>query len=81
MWRNSHLGTMGRAYEGDTSYPTWILPTEHTKSAVVMADWDAVNDLAMNQTVPGTHLTPRWWSLGITSMDDLDMMEGNIFSQ
>lgn len=80
MWRNSHLGTMGRAYEGDTSYPTWILPTEHTKSAVVMADWDAVNDLAMKQTVPGTHLTPRWWSLGITSLDGLGTNVGDIFT-
>lgn len=66
MWRDSHLGTMGRAYEGDTSYPEWILPTENTKSAIAMANWTAVNNLALNQTKPGTTLMPRFWDLGIT---------------
>lgn len=70
MWRNSHLGTMGRAYEGDTSYPDWILPTEFTKSAIAMANWTDVNNIALNQTVPGTNLMPRFWSLGITSLNN-----------
>lgn len=67
MWRNSHLGTMGRAYEGDTSHPDWILPTEYTKSAIAMYNWSDVNGIALNQTKPGTHLMPRFWGLGIAS--------------
>jgi len=64
MWRNSHFFcTMGRAYEGDTSYPDWILPTEYTKSAIAMNNWYDVNAAALNYTLPGTHLTPRYWSL------------------
>jgi hypothetical protein len=65
MWRNAHLGTMGRAYEGRTAYPTWILPTEYTKSAINMADWAAVNRAALNQTLPGTQIMPRFWDLNI----------------
>jgi hypothetical protein len=65
MWRNAHLGTMGRAYEGRTAYPTWILPTEYTKSAIAMADWDAVNRAALKLTMPGTQVKPRFWDLGI----------------
>jgi hypothetical protein len=68
MWRNSHLGTMGRAYEGDTSSPDWILPTEYTESSISMKDWTDINNIALNQTLPGTHLTPRFWDLGITSL-------------
>lgn len=64
MWRNSHFFcTMGRAYEGDTSYPDWILPTEYTKSSIAMNNWYDVNAAALNYTLPGTHLTPRYWSL------------------
>jgi hypothetical protein len=66
IWRNSHLGTMGRAYEGDTSYPIQILPTEFTKSAIAMYNWYDVNSNALNQTVPGTHLMPRFWDLGVS---------------
>lgn len=77
MWRNSHLGTMGRAYEGDTSRPEWILPTEFTKSAIAMANWTKVNKIALNQTVPGTHLMPRFWSLGITSLDNSSKEAGD----
>ena len=67
MWRNAHLGTMGRAYEGDTSHPDWILPTEYTDSAISMRYWADVNSIALNQTLPGTHLKPRFWDLGILS--------------
>lgn len=70
MWRNSHLGTMGRAYEGDTSYPEWILPMEYTKSAIALADWSQVNNDALNYTLPGTYLTTRFWDLGINSLND-----------
>ena len=71
MWRNAHLGTMGRAYEGDTSSPDWILPTEYTDSAIAMRNWAQVNSIALNQTEPGTQLTPRFWDLGITSFNSL----------
>ncbi len=68
MYRNSHFFcSMGRAYEGDTSHPDWILPTEYTKSAIAMANWNDINGVALNYTLPGTHLTPRYWSLDLTS--------------
>ncbi len=68
MYRNSHFFcSMGRAYEGDTSHPDWILPTEYTKSAIAMANWYNINGVALNYTLPGTHLTPRYWSLDLTS--------------
>jgi len=65
MWRNAHLGTMGRAYEGLTAYPTWILPLDYTKSAINMADWAAVNREALKYTLPGTHIMPRMWDINI----------------
>lgn len=65
MWRNAHLGTMGRAYEGCTAYPTWILPLDYTKSAINMADWAAVNREALKYTLPGTHIMPRLWDTNI----------------
>lgn len=65
MWRNAHLGTMGRAYEGQTAYPTWILPLDYTKSAINMADWAAVNREALKYTLPGTHIMPRMWDINI----------------
>ncbi|BAI61278.1 hypothetical protein MCP_1206 [Methanocella paludicola SANAE] len=65
MWRNAHLGTMGRAYEGLTAYPTWILPLDYTKSAINMADWAAVNREALKYTLPGTHIMPRLWDINI----------------
>jgi hypothetical protein len=75
MWRNSHLGTIGRAYEGDTSYPTWILPTEFTKSAISMYNWYDVNNMALAYTMPGMHLERRFWDLGLLTQyvpaDDL----------
>lgn len=67
LWRNAHLGTMGRAYEGDTSYPTWILPTEYTKSAIAMYNWYKVNDMALNYTQPGMQIMPRFWDLGVAN--------------
>jgi len=66
MWRNAHLATMGCAYEGDTSRPVWILPTEFTKSAIAMANWYNVNDMALAYTTPGMHLERRFWDLGLT---------------
>ncbi len=65
MWRNAHLGTMGRAYEGQTAYPTWILPLDYTKSAIAMADQFAVNREALKYTLPGTHIMPRMWDINI----------------
>jgi hypothetical protein len=67
MWRNAHLGTMGRAYEGDTSYPIEILPTEYTKSAIAMYNWYQVSSDALNLTAPGTRLVPRFWGLGLAN--------------
>jgi hypothetical protein len=67
LWRNAHLGTMGRAYEGDTSYPIWILPTEYTKSAIAMYNWYKVNDMALNYTLPGMRIMPRFWDLGVAN--------------
>lgn len=78
MYRNSHFFcSMGRAYEGDTSHPDWILPTEYTKSAIAMANWNDINSVALNYTLPGTHLTPRYWSLGITSPVGPDVNKWN----
>lgn len=78
MYRNSHFFcSMGRAYEGDTSHPDWILPTEYTKSAIAMANWNDVNNVALNYTLPGTHLTPRYWSLDLTSPINPDLNNRN----
>lgn len=82
MWRNSHFFcSMGRAYEGDTSYPDWILPTEYTKSAIAMANWYNINGVALNYTLPGTHLTPRYWSLDLTSPINPDLNNWNFGGQ
>ena len=68
MWRNTHFtDTMGRAFAGDMSYPLWILPTEYTSSAIEMHNWNTDNAVGLAYTLPGTHLTPRFWPLGITA--------------
>jgi len=76
MYRNTHFyDSMGRAYEGVTAMPTWILPTKYTKSAITMYNWSNVNAIALSYTQPGTHLTQRFWSLGITSPDNPTMSD------
>jgi hypothetical protein len=67
LWRNAHFtDTMGSAFAGDMSYPLWILPTEYTPSAIQMHNWNTDNAVGLAYTLPGTHLTPRFWPLGIT---------------
>lgn len=65
MWRNTHRGTMGKAYIGDTSIPYWIDPYPRPNDVSMIDEHWYCLQSALNMVVPGTQIMPRFWSLGI----------------
>lgn len=64
MWRDSHLGgRMWTAYQGDTSFPSWVAPFDRPSDAIPMTDHFQVLKDSLNMTAAGTHVTPRYWRL------------------
>lgn len=64
MWRNSHFGhLMDIAYEGDSSYPTWIAPEKSPKDLLQRRDPYKVIGYSLNMTKPGEYLTYAFWDL------------------
>ena len=64
LWRNSHLGAiMDNAYEGDTAYPTWIMPYKNPYALMEMHSPSTIMKFAFQETMPGTRLFRSLWTL------------------
>ncbi|CAJ38080.1 hypothetical protein [Methanocella arvoryzae] len=64
LWRNSHLGAiLDNAYEGDTAYPTWIMPYRNPYSLMEMHSPSTIMKFAFQETMPGTRLFRSFWTL------------------
>lgn len=64
LWRNSHLGAiLDNAYEGDTAYPTWIMPYKNPYGLMEMHVPGTIMKFAFQETMPGTKLFRSLWTL------------------